>query len=164
LAEFGFIGGVRISELQRSGAKARRTGPDVPRAPGVYVIVRKSARPVRFSRASCGGWFKQRNPALPLATLKERWVAGAKILYIGKAGGPTQSATLHSRLWVYMRFGLGEACAHWGGRCIWQLVDAGDLLVYWKPTPTQTPRRVEKTLLEAFVQRYGQRPFANLTG
>lgn len=164
LAEFGFTGGVRVSELQRSYQHPQRDWPNVPRAPGVYLIVRKSARSVRFSRVSCGGWFKQRDPALPVATLKERWVARAKIVYIGKAGGPGQRATLRSRLQTYMRFGLGEDCAHWGGRCIWQLPDAEDLWIYWKVTARQTPRQAEKSLLKAFVQCYGRRPFANLTG
>jgi hypothetical protein len=163
LAKFGFVGGVRVSELQRSG-RPRQTCLVVPPEPGVYLIVRKSVRPVRFSRASCGGWFKQRNPALPVASLKTRWVTRAKILYIGKAGGPGQRATLRSRLRSYMRFGLGEACAHWGGRCIWQLPDAEGLWVYWKVTTRQTPRQAEKGLLKAFVQCYGQRPFANLRG
>lgn len=163
LTKSGFIGGVRISELQRSG-QPRQACLVVPPEPGVYLIVRKSVRAVRFSKVSCGGWFKQRNPALPVANLKGRWVTRAKILYIGKAGGPGQRATLRSRLRSYMRFGLGEACAHWGGRCIWQLPDAESLWVYWKVTTRQTPRQAEKGLLKDFVQRYGRHPFANLTG
>ena len=164
LAQFGFEGGVRVSELQRA-CQERQGCSAVPHVPGIYLIVRRTTRrPVLFSKASRGGWFKARNPALPVPVLRQRWVARAKIVYIGKAGGPGQRATLRSRLRSYMRFGLGQACAHWGGRSIWQLTDAEDLRVYWKATPRRAPRQVEKQLLDAFVQRYGQRPFANLTG
>lgn len=163
LAEFGFEGGVRVSELQRS-CQEQQGCSAVPRVPGIYLIVRRSAHPVRFSKVSRGGWFKQRNPTLSVTTLKQQWLTRAKILYVGKAGGSRQRATLRSRVRSYMRFGLGQACAHWGGRCIWQLADAEDLVVYWKPTPRQEPRQLEKSVLKAFVQRYGQRPFANLTG
>jgi hypothetical protein len=164
LVQFGFARGPCISELQRACQVPQGDSFEIPRTSGVYLIVRNGSAPVRFSRASRGGRFKGRNPALPAAILKQRWVQGAKVLYIGKAGVPGQRATLRSRLQAYMRFGLGEPCAHWGGRCIWQLRDAKNLLVYWKPSRRQIPRQVEKKLLEAFVQRYGRRPFANLTG
>ena len=61
-----------------------------------------------------------------------------------------------------MQFGLGKPCAHWGGRYIWQLADAKDLLVYWKPTLGRDPRLVEKAMLSKFVEKYGCLPFANL--
>lgn len=62
-----------------------------------------------------------------------------------------------------MRFGSGVACAHWGGRFVWQLADCDELLVAWKPLLTDDPRRVEQQLLRQFVMTYGKLPFANLT-
>src|SRR5690606_10645565 len=82
--------------------------------------------------------------------LQAKWVncSESPVIYIGKAGGlDSGGATLRSRLSLYMR--LNEF--HSGGRAIWQLSDAADLLVCWKPTPGSDPRAVEKQMLSAFV-------------
>jgi hypothetical protein len=84
-------------------------------------------------------------------------VPGATILYVGKAGGSGQRATLHSRLLCYMRFGLGLPTAHWGGRCIWQLSDVAALQIYWKTARVEQPRAIEKQLIADFVHHYGGR-------
>lgn len=160
----GFTGGLRVADLQLGCRKAGRLAFEVPRMPGVYLLVRHSRRTARFSAQSCGGRFKGRDPTLPVGSLRKRWVHGAKVLYIGKAGGATNRATLYSRIRAYMRFGLGEPISHWGGRCIWQLTDAHSLRIYWKPTARRSPREVEKRLLAAFLRRYGRLPFANLIG
>jgi len=52
--------------------------------------------------------------------------------------------------------------SHWGGRYIWQLADADELVTCWKTTPKSDPTREELKLLQAFTARYGKRPFANL--
>lgn len=160
----GFEGGIYIRELQRTCRREGLASFPVPRIPGVYLVVREDRRAPRFLRRSRGGPFNGRDPTLPVAALRAQWVPGAAILYVGKAGGTNQRATLHSRLICYMRFGLGLPTAHWGGRCIWQLADAGALQIYWKAAPSAQPRANEKHLIAAFVERYGRRPFANLTG
>jgi hypothetical protein len=55
---------------------------------------------------------------------------------------------------------------HWGGRYIWQLADAAELLVAWRELDDAgTARNDERRLLERFAElHHGQRPFANLTG
>jgi hypothetical protein len=61
-----------------------------------------------------------------------------------------------------MRFGLGKACSHRGGRCIWQLADANALQVFWAVTPNEEPKSAESRLIDAFYRSYNQLPFANL--
>jgi len=160
----GFEGGIFIRDLQRACLRGSVNSFPVPRIPGVYLVVRRSRRAVRFLRSSRGGAFNGQNPTLPIARMRAQWVTGAPILYIGKAGGNGQRATLHSRLLCYMRFGLGLPTAHWGGRCIWQLAEADALRIYWKPMSADQPRATEKRLIASFVERYGRRPFANLIG
>lgn len=134
----------------------------VPETRGVYLVARKSRKPVRFLAESCGGKFKQREPSVAEESLKKRWLSAPVVLYVGKAGGTDQATSLRARLHSYMRFGLGQPCAHWGGRYIWQLADARDLLVFWKATPRIEPKVAESKLLSEFRDLYGQLPFANL--
>lgn len=157
LKEFGFSGGIRIADLQASCE-------NLPPQQGVYLVVKKGKTPVVFLEKSTGGWFKGRDPSVSEAVLTERWVVGPQVIYVGKAGGSSNKSTLHTRLRLFMQFGLGRKCAHWGGRYIWQIAGAKDLLVYWKPTPGSEPRQTEKAILAEFRQRYGRLPFANLRG
>jgi hypothetical protein len=97
---------------------------------------------------------------VPIERLQAEWVDGATVIYIGKAD------VLRRRLQQYARFGAGEPVGHWGGRLIWQLADAGELLVAWHAlVATETARSLERRLLLHFGELYeGRRPFANLTG
>jgi len=153
--EFGFSGGLRISVLQTSCDTA-------PAEQGVYLVARKSNQPVNFLEVSTGGHFKRRNPSVPVSVLEKRWLARPKVLYVGKAGGTTNRTNIRNRLHSFMQFGLGHPCAHWGGRYIWQLSDAKKLVIYWKSTPREVPREVEKALLSVFFEKFGKLPFANL--
>lgn len=155
LRDSGFVGGETISRLQV-------TCEDVPETRGIYLIARNSPEPVCFLPQSTGGHFKGRNPTVSVEKLKKRWLPASAVLYIGKAGAADQSTSLLGRLWSYMQFGLTHPCAHWGGRYIWQLSDASQLLVFWKETPRSQPADVESKLLSEFRKRYGQLPFANL--
>ena len=54
---------------------------------------------------------------------------------------------------------------HRGGRYIWQLCDAWDLLVAWQQLPSAADARAaEKKLLVLFEARHGERLFAHLIG
>jgi len=149
LEKDGFKGFVTVENLMANPSSA-------PSSKGVYVILRNSKDKPEFLEAGTGGFFKNKNPNVTIAELKENWVENSPIMYIGKA------TALKSRLGQYMKFGQGEKVGHRGGRYIWQLKDSKQLIVCWKPT-IDDPREVEKKMIEHFKSEHGNmRPFANL--
>ena len=149
----GFSGFVRFIELPTA---------DVPPVAGVYVVVRTANTPVTFRKTSPAGRRNGRDPSVPVETLEEAWIEGAQVLYIGKAGpGASDKRGLRTRLAEYRRHGLGQGAPHWGGRFIWQLTDADDLVVAWLPTPGAEPEAAERALIARFRRDFGGRPFAN---
>ncbi|MGV0941060.1 hypothetical protein [Empedobacter sp. ULE_I140] len=134
----------------------------IPKTKGVYIIYSENINP-KFEEVGTGGFFKQKNPNVSLDELNQNWVNQSNILYIGKAGSLTGSATLYSRLKQYFDFGNGKSVGHWGGRLIWQINNPYQLKVCWLPTPNNDPREIEKKLIKQFITQFGQRPFANLT-
>jgi hypothetical protein len=153
----GFVGEVAVSVLQASGCG------EVPDEPGVYLVLRADTSPPDFLPKGTGGRYKGRDSNVEIGCLRSKWVEGAIVLNIGKAGGPGTAATLKGRLKKYMRFGEGKNSGHSGGRYVWQLRNSCDLLLCWKVvTAGEVPRNVEKRLIKEFRQRYDKRPFANL--
>ncbi len=148
----GFVGWAKISALQESGCR------EVLDEAGVYLVLRLGTAAPDFLPAGTG---PAKYPSEKVGDLQSRWVKGAVVLNIGKAGGPDIEETLRGRLKKYMRFGQGKNSGHSGGRRIWQLRDSGDLLVCWKPTAKAIPKQVETKLIRQFEQRYGKVPFAN---
>lgn len=134
----------------------------VPAEQGVYaVLYTKGTEPLFVTRGT-GGFFKDEDPNVPISELKANWVKGADIVYIGKAGGEGSNATLRKRLSQYMKFGSGKKVGHRGGRYIWQLADADNLVVCWKVLSTE-PREYEHQMISDFKATHaGNRPFANL--
>lgn len=130
----------------------------VPRSSGVYYILRTSTSVPSFLKVGSGGRYKDKNPNVEIAKLENNWVEGTQILYIGKA------TSLYKRLKQYMEFGQGEPVGHWGGRFIWQLEDAKDLIVCWNTCPTaEVAGTTESSLIMKFKKEHnGMRPFANL--
>jgi hypothetical protein len=151
----GFIGFQTVADLRASGLK------DVPKECGVYLILRNTDDPPNFLSISTAGRFKGKDPTVSTVILTDKWVPSVQLIYIGKAGGEGSSSTLRSRLKAYLDFGAGKPVGHWGGRYIWQLRDAGTLLVCWKPTPDEDPLVVEQRLIDSFTDCYGKMPFAN---
>lgn len=122
----------------------------LPNERGIYVVIRpgEGERSFRDSSPARGGLYD-------VEDLARRWVDRSPIIYVGKAdpvGG------LHKRVKQYARRGG----SHTGGRAIWQLADADELLVAWLPTGAETGRDVEKRWIAEFVRMFGKRPFANL--
>jgi hypothetical protein len=151
LEQLGFEGFVRFQDLPDT---------DVPTAAGVYAVLRAgSDQPVTFLTTSPAGIIGGRDPSVSLDTLAEAWVNEVEVLYFGKASG--SGGGLRRRLGTYRRHGAGRPSRHWGGRYIWQLGDADQLLVAWKLTPSEKPEIAEACLIRQFVVATGQRPFAN---
>ena len=146
LAAGGFVGFLPWKDLSLE---------EIPAEQGVYVVLNASADPPELLSQSPAGRFKGRDPTASRTTLETAWVEGCPLVYIGKAAG------LRTRLRQYRDHGQGKPVGHWGGRYIWQLSDSDELLVAWKVT-NDAPELVEREMLAAFVDRYGQLPFANL--
>lgn len=134
---------------------------DVPNEPGVYAIVRNDESAPVFLPDRPQATARQATP-YSVADLSSRWVPGASVLNIGKAG-----TSLRSRLRQYRQFGAGVGLNHKGGRSIWQLADAEDLTVAWHPiAPTYdglTAKTAESVLISAFQAAHeGSKPYSNL--
>jgi hypothetical protein len=160
-----------ISSIQKSGFNGYKTVKElwqdhscVPKIKGIYLVIDPNFEKAEFLTTGVGGFFKGKDPNVPINELKFNLVSKSQVVYIGKAGTPAGQATLNSRLWQYLRFGQTKKVGHWGGRYIWQIKKHSDLIFCWKPTPTDDPREIEKQLLSKYIKDFGKRPFANLTG
>jgi hypothetical protein len=134
----------------------------IPNERGVYAVVRESLEPPTFLPRSRAPVWRGMDPTRPAEELTGRWVPGAQVLYFGRARGPGVRSLLRQRVKRYLRFGQGRVVAHWGGRFVWQLEDADDLLVAWLPTGNADPWEVEAELQRRFREHHGRLPFANL--
>ena len=78
------------------------------------------------------------------------------VLYIGKADD------LQTRTRQFVRFAIGEANNHSGGRALWQLENNRSLLFEYIVEPNAETH--EHQMIEDFMSRHGgTRPFANFT-
>lgn len=157
LKEAGFRGFVKIADLQDGGCS------EIPTTQGVYMIVAPEGYSPKFIEVGSGGFYKGKNPNVSIEKLQQEWVCGTCCLYIGETSA---GRGLRGRISAYMRFGEGKPVGHKGGRLIWQLADARDLLVCWKPLAEEyKTREVESELITEFHRQHNQmRPFANLKG
>jgi hypothetical protein len=155
LEGIGFEGFLSVQQLNQNEYR------NIPKKPGVYVVLRRSTNPQALCTPSKAGWHKGKDPTIDLAELSERWVEGVSVIYIGKAGKEASKATLHQRLRAYLRSGLGHSAGHWGGRAVWQLADHDELVVAWRPTSAEDAPRLETELLTHFHGLHRKLPFAN---
>jgi hypothetical protein len=119
----GFESFVTVRDLQARGCR------EIPDKAGVYLALRSSSSPPEFLGKSIGGRHKGKDPTEIVSYLEDKWIEGALVLNIGKAGATGKTTTPRTRLGAYMRFGYGKNAGHRGGRYIWQLGDARDLIV-----------------------------------
>ena len=109
LMQQGFEGFVTIDKLKSDPYQ-------IPTKQGVYVVLLPQDSKPAFLENGTGGFFKDKNPNVPISELKANWVNNTDIIYIGKAGGSSSRATLQSRLIQYLKFGMGIKIGHWGGQ------------------------------------------------
>lgn len=141
----------------KSVKELRMSLKDVPQNKGVYVVIRDKETEPEFVEIGTGGHFKGKDPNVPIEKLEKEWVKDTSIVYIGQTG-----ETLNERIETLLRFGQGENKGHWGGRLLWQLKDAEDLLIAWKEYPNDDPHKIEKEMLKEFKDKHNKLPFANL--
>lgn len=151
----GFVGFKTMQELFVESSQ-------LPAIKGVYLVLNLDTKAPAYLQVGSGGHFKGKDPNVTIPELKSNWVDKTIVVYIGKAGSETSSATLKSRLKQFFGFGQGKNIGHWGGRLIWQLTTSNNLVVCWKDLPNEDPRTFEGKLIKDFVTQYGNRPFANL--
>jgi len=152
----GFDGFVTVAHLRSVNRSS------VPAVLGIYLVLRDSTSCPEFLAVGTGGYFKNKDPNVPVSRLKDEWVEGAVIVYVGQSGSNSKG-TLKKRVGELIHFGQGKRVGHRGGRLIWQLRDADGLLVCWKQVLHDDPKDFEKALIEAFKSVHdGRRPFANL--
>ncbi len=151
----GFVGFIKVSDLMRDSSK-------IPDRPGVYMVLYNGLSTPTFINPGTGGFFKNEDPNKPESFLQQNWVKDTVVVYIGKAGGTGNKATLSKRLRLYLIFGQRAPVGHKGGRLIWQIKNSGNLLFCWKTIHSGEPRNVESELISEFVEYYTKKPFANL--
>jgi hypothetical protein len=158
LRALGFEGFLTIAALREA------PGEGVPVAPGAWVVLRESPGLPHFLASSTGADWRGQDPTVSADTLGARWVANARILYVGAAPGLGVRALLQQRIKRFVRFGQGRRVAHWSGRYVWQLAGSAALRVAWRVTPAQQARGAADQVLAAFAGRHGMPPFANEPG
>jgi hypothetical protein len=135
----------------------------IPQTTGLFAVLRPENFQPHYLKKSTAGVFKKKDPTLPEPTITAEWVDDAAVLYIGKAGpGSKGNRGLRRQIQEFVDFGQGKPPGHWDGRLIWQLADAGSLLIAWKELPAGQLSTAEAAYHAAFVKEFGKLPFANL--
>lgn len=154
LSPCGFVGFVRFQGIDYD---------QVPRQPGVYVVLRENQSRPAFLDENPAGRFKGKDPTVPVTELEAAWPEGAQCVYIGKADvGSRGKRHLRRRIKEFRQYGDGFPVGHQGGRRIWQLADADEFIIARLLT-SRDPEEVEGELLRAFVVEHGRRPIGNRT-
>ncbi len=156
LSRRGFVGFRTASELQASRAH------ELPQESGVYIVFRPASASPTILPTSPAGHFRGKDPTIERQILESRWVAGAKVVYIGRARGTANRSDLRRRANLFLKFGAGAPVAHWGGRAIWQLERSWDLTFCWRTAPAVVAEALEAEMLREFEHEFEKLPFANL--
>lgn len=154
LKEMGFSGFMSVSELRLRPFM-------IPQQKGVYIVLRKMSESIpEFMAIGTGPLYhggKQLN--YETSFLKMKWIEDTSIVYIGKS-----DQSLSTRIRTYLRYGEGKDAPHRGGRAIWQLPDAENLVFAWKTIScAESAASVETMLINEFKAMHDFRlPFANM--
>jgi hypothetical protein len=150
----GLSAPVTIAELRRTHYGG------IPNSPGVYLILQASDTAPRFLAKSTGGWFKRKDSGYPPEVVRENWIKGARVVYVGMMRA---RKGLRGRLRQFFDFGSGMAVGHRGGRLLWHLEDSDSLLVRWRTCAAEEAYANETTAIASFKALYGgRRSYANM--
>ena len=129
----------------------------VPEASGVYRVLRPEGMTIRFTEHM----YNRSAKLYPAEKLSRKYMdcADQEILYIGKADG---RKGLRQRIKQYIDYGWNHAANHKGGRAIWQIEDAGLLLLAYEEC--EDAEAQEKQLLADYKAKNGSYPLANWRG
>ena len=117
--------------------------------PGVYIVT------ITDDTDACTGRKKALIHPEYATKLRERWLPGEVVLYIGMTTRP-----LRKRLGEFYRHRLGDPGPHVGGECIKALKNLTELHIFW--AEHCDPARAEEAMLRRFKQSaHGRLPFAN---
>lgn len=75
----GFEGFQTIEELWKS-----KKG--IPKSKGVYFVLYLSQNHPVYNETGSGGFFKGKNPNVPVDILEKKWVNETLVIYIGRGG------------------------------------------------------------------------------
>ena len=142
---------VSLGDLLANGCQT------IPQEPGIYWVLAPEGMSIRFHRQA----YHPKARLYEEETLRRKFetCTNHRVLYIGKAEG---KRGLRQRLKQYMDYGQGKSRNHQGGRAIWQVEQAGLLLLAYQVC--QQPGQMEKQLLQAFRNRHATYPLANWRG
>jgi len=144
-----------FEELHKSNCR------DIPDKCGVYIVFCPLSFKVQFKASTDGlEQYNSRELTVSIQALQDKWVPQTHILYIGKAGGT--SNTLLKRVRQYVRYGYREVQNHRGGRYIWQLEGDKNLLIGYKVLINEDAKMYEENMLTQFEEHFHKLPFANL--
>lgn len=129
----------------------------VPEVSGIYRVLRPEGMTIRFTEHM----YNRSAKLYPAEKLSRKYMncADQEILYIGKADG---RRGLRQRIKQYIDYGWNHAANHKGGRAIWQIEDAGLLLLAYEEC--EDAEAQEKQLLADYKAKNGSYPLANWKG
>lgn len=79
----GFKGFVPVSVLKTTGIYSKDGAADMELdKAGVYMVVRDTTGAPSFRGIGTGGYFKGKNPNVPIRELENEWVVGETVIYI----------------------------------------------------------------------------------
>lgn len=127
---------------------------DIPCVSGVYFIWLPDGMEVQFTDKI----LNHQAPPYPIEVLCDKYSKSKdkRLLYIGKASG---RKGLSRRIRQYVKYGWNEATNHKGGRAVWQIVHAEQLVLTYETC--EDADSAEHELLCRFREQNHVLPLAN---
>ena len=144
----GFEGFVPVYDLKKSTDV-------VPEKEGIYLVLRLENDEPEFLIENPGGHYNKKNPTEDIAVLRNRWIPGCHILYVG------ETVDLKERITTLMKYANGEPERHWGGRYMWQIKGSENHLICWRLTDKH--EAAKKEFIKTFKAHHNnKKTFANI--